>query len=212
MIGGPGLAVAPGNPIFQTLAPGVGDAYLARPAAKPSAAQPSRAIPLRPNRRAARFVKMVHNGIEYGIMAAYARRAGSCCTARTSASDTQRNRRGNHAAASTNVIEFDLQLRDIYRSLAATAVSRPGCWTWPAGAALTEDTSAHQVRGPVSDSGEAAGRSRGGHRRRPSRQAVPRHGLPCQRAFHTRGERRVPVPACVGHAEFLSSPATENPP
>jgi len=71
MIGGPDAAVRHLDPIFKTLAPGAGD------------------IPRTPGREgiggtaelgylhcgangAGHFVKMVHNGIEYGIMAAYA--------------------------------------------------------------------------------------------------------------------------------------------
>src|ERR1700736_2238812 len=71
MIGGPEPAVRHLDPIFKTLAPGTGD------------------IPRTPGREkidgtaelgylhcggngAGHFVKMVHNGIEYGIMAAYA--------------------------------------------------------------------------------------------------------------------------------------------
>ncbi len=71
MIGGPGEAVQRLDPIFRTLAPGTGG------------------IPRTPGRErsggtaelgylhcgpagAGHFVKMVHNGIEYGIMAAYA--------------------------------------------------------------------------------------------------------------------------------------------
>src|SRR6266852_479449 len=71
MIGGPDEAVSRLDPIFKTLAPGVGD------------------IPRTPGREgrkgtaetgylhcgangAGHFVKMVHNGIEYGLMQAYA--------------------------------------------------------------------------------------------------------------------------------------------
>src|SRR5262249_43432953 len=71
MIGGPDAAVQQLDPIFKTLAPGPGD------------------IPRTPGREGAKgtaelgylhcgangaghFVKMIHNGIEYGIMAAYA--------------------------------------------------------------------------------------------------------------------------------------------
>src|SRR5579862_6709729 len=75
MIGGPEPAVQRLDPIFKTLAPGPGD------------------IPRTPGREklggtaelgylhcgptgAGHFVKMVHNGIEYGIMAAYAEGLG----------------------------------------------------------------------------------------------------------------------------------------
>src|ERR1700722_13006586 len=71
MIGGPKAAVEHLDPIFKTIAPGIGD------------------IPVTPGRKndkgtavqgylhcgesgGGHFVKMVHNGIEYGIMAAYA--------------------------------------------------------------------------------------------------------------------------------------------
>ncbi|PWT98742.1 MAG: 6-phosphogluconate dehydrogenase (decarboxylating), partial [Candidatus Melainabacteria bacterium] len=71
MIGGPEIAVKHLDPIFKTLAPGIGN------------------IPKTPGRQkfnptaeqgylhcgptgAGHFVKMVHNGIEYGIMQAYA--------------------------------------------------------------------------------------------------------------------------------------------
>ena len=75
MIGGPTAAVKHLDPIFKTIAPGIGD------------------IPRTPGREkvsgtaeqgylhcgesgAGHFVKMVHNGIEYGIMAAYAEGLG----------------------------------------------------------------------------------------------------------------------------------------
>src|SRR6266545_4723610 len=75
MIGGPNQAVQRLDPLFKTLAPGVGD------------------IPHTPGRQkigstaeggylhcgangAGHFVKMVHNGIEYGVMAAYAEGLG----------------------------------------------------------------------------------------------------------------------------------------
>src|SRR5215468_12716499 len=75
MIGGPDQAVRRLDPAFQTLAPGVGD------------------VPRTPGREklvgtaeqgylhcgqsgGGHFVKMVHNGIEYGIMAAYAEGLG----------------------------------------------------------------------------------------------------------------------------------------
>ncbi len=71
MIGGPDDAVARLEPIFDTLAPGVGTAERT----------PGRTGEPTPEERgwlhcgpsgSGHFVKMVHNGIEYGIMAAYA--------------------------------------------------------------------------------------------------------------------------------------------
>ena len=71
MIGGPDEAVERLDPIFATLAPGVGSAE--RTPGRTGDPTPSEQGYLHcgPN-GAGHFVKMVHNGIEYGIMAAYA--------------------------------------------------------------------------------------------------------------------------------------------
>ncbi|GAA3766518.1 decarboxylating 6-phosphogluconate dehydrogenase [Microbacterium kribbense] len=71
MVGGPDAAVARLEPIFRTIAPGAGD----------TPRTPGRSGDLAPEELgylhcgpsgAGHFVKMVHNGIEYGIMAALA--------------------------------------------------------------------------------------------------------------------------------------------
>ena len=71
MIGGPDEAVTRLDPIFRTLAPGVDSA----PRTEGRSGEPSTAengyLHCGPT-GAGHFVKMVHNGIEYGIMAAYA--------------------------------------------------------------------------------------------------------------------------------------------
>jgi 6-phosphogluconate dehydrogenase len=71
MIGGEPSIVQHLDPIFQTLAPGVTNA----PRTRGATGEPSQAehgyLHCGPN-GAGHFVKMVHNGIEYGIMAAYA--------------------------------------------------------------------------------------------------------------------------------------------
>jgi 6-phosphogluconate dehydrogenase len=71
MIGGEDDVVAHLDPIFKTIAPGVGTAERT-PArtGEPSTAEHGY-LHCGPN-GAGHFVKMVHNGIEYGIMAAYA--------------------------------------------------------------------------------------------------------------------------------------------
>jgi 6-phosphogluconate dehydrogenase len=71
MIGGPNDTVKHLDPIFKTLAPGAGDVGRTpgRPANKGTAEQGYlHCGPV----GAGHFVKMVHNGIEYGIMQAYA--------------------------------------------------------------------------------------------------------------------------------------------
>ena len=71
MIGGEGAVVLHLDPIFRALAPGVGSA----PRTPGSAGEADQAeegyLHCGPN-GAGHFVKMVHNGIEYGLMAAYA--------------------------------------------------------------------------------------------------------------------------------------------
>ena len=71
MIGGEEAAVARLDPIFRALAPGVGAAARTpRREGVPSSAEHGY-LHCGPN-GAGHFVKMVHNGIEYGVMAAYA--------------------------------------------------------------------------------------------------------------------------------------------
>ena len=71
MIGGPDGAVERLDPLFATLAPGVGAApRLDRRTGEPSGAEQGY-LHCGPS-GAGHFVKMVHNGIEYGLMASYA--------------------------------------------------------------------------------------------------------------------------------------------
>jgi 6-phosphogluconate dehydrogenase len=69
MIGGPAGAVSRLDPIFQTLAPGRGT-VAPTPGRNPGTAE-SGYLHCGPE-GAGHFVKMVHNGIEYGLMQAYA--------------------------------------------------------------------------------------------------------------------------------------------
>ncbi len=71
MIGGDPAAVSRLDPVFRTLAPGKGslEATPGRPAGRGTAEEGY--LHCGPS-GAGHFVKMVHNGIEYGIMAAYA--------------------------------------------------------------------------------------------------------------------------------------------
>src|SRR6266481_2398416 len=75
MIGGEAEVVGHLDPIFTTLAPGAGDIArtLGREATGGTAEQGY--LHCGPN-GAGHFVKMVHNGIEYGVMAAYAEGLG----------------------------------------------------------------------------------------------------------------------------------------
>ncbi len=77
MIGGPDTAVNRLDPIFNTLAPGLGD--VERTSGRSKENPPGTAergyLHCGPN-GAGHFVKMVHNGIEYGLMASYAEGLG----------------------------------------------------------------------------------------------------------------------------------------
>ncbi len=71
MIGGPDAAVAALEPIFDTLAPGVDGAVRTHGRSGEAAPEERGWLHCGPS-GAGHFVKMVHNGIEYGLMAAYA--------------------------------------------------------------------------------------------------------------------------------------------
>jgi 6-phosphogluconate dehydrogenase len=71
MIGGPDQAVERLDPIFATLAPGVESADRTPGRSGEPTASEQGYLHCGPN-GAGHFVKMVHNGIEYGVMAAYA--------------------------------------------------------------------------------------------------------------------------------------------
>ena len=72
MIGGEDEIVERLDPIFATLAPGVGDRRAHRRVDRASRPGRSRATCTAGPNGAGHFTKMVHNGIEYGLMAAYA--------------------------------------------------------------------------------------------------------------------------------------------
>jgi len=71
MIGGPKEAVQRLDPIFQTLAPGIGDIPRTPGREKLGGTAEQGYIHCGPS-GSGHFVKMVHNGIEYGMMQAYA--------------------------------------------------------------------------------------------------------------------------------------------
>ena len=75
MIGGEQKIVKHLDPIFATLAPGAGDIPRTPGREKAGGTAEQGYLHCGPN-GAGHFVKMVHNGIEYGIMAAYAEGLG----------------------------------------------------------------------------------------------------------------------------------------
>jgi 6-phosphogluconate dehydrogenase len=75
MIGGPDAAVARLDPLLRTLAPGIGAAPRT-PDRPPNRGTAEQGYLHCGQSGAGHFVKMVHNGIEYGIMASYAEGMG----------------------------------------------------------------------------------------------------------------------------------------
>lgn len=138
MIGGPSEAVQRLDPIFKTLAPGSGDIPRTPGFEKRTSTAELGYIHCGPS-GSGHFVKMVHNGIEYGIMQAYAE-----------GFDIFRN--ANSPSLPEN-IRYDLNLPDIAEVWRRGSVV--SSWLLDLTAmALTEDPALSRYTGFVQDSGE----------------------------------------------------------
>jgi 6-phosphogluconate dehydrogenase len=151
MIGGPDGAVKRLDPIFATLAPGRGDIDRTPGRDKLGGTAEMGYLHCGPS-GAGHFVKMVHNGIEYGIMAAYAEGLGVLKSANIG-KQKQVVSAENTPLRDPELYQYDLNLTDI------TEVWRRGSvvasWLLDlTAAALTEDPKLAKFEGRVSDSGE----------------------------------------------------------
>jgi 6-phosphogluconate dehydrogenase len=150
MIGGEVDVVSHLNPIFRNLAPGVGDIPLT-PGSKGDGTAEHGYLHCGPN-GAGHFVKMVHNGIEYGIMAAYAEGLSILRSANVG------NQKQGIDAETTPLRDpehyrFDLDLSDIAEVWRRGSVI--ASWLLDLTAtALHEDSTLSRFAGRVSDSGE----------------------------------------------------------
>jgi len=150
MIGGEAEAVERLDPIFSRLAPGSGD--IARtPGREKNGTSVEGYLHCGPN-GAGHFVKMVHNGIEYGIMAAYAEGFGILRSANigkqehTVDAETTPLRDPEH-------YQYDLDLPDIAEVWRRGSVI--ASWLLDlAASALIKDPRLGSFQGRVSDSGE----------------------------------------------------------
>ncbi len=151
MFGGPADAAQHLDPIFKTLAPGRGTIDRTKGREKLGGTAEEGYLHCGPS-GAGHFVKMVHNGIEYGIMAAYAEglnvlhHANVGKQSRQASAELTPLRHPEH-------YQYDLNLADI------TEVWRRGSvvasWLLDLTAiALAEDPECSQFAGRVSDSGE----------------------------------------------------------
>jgi 6-phosphogluconate dehydrogenase len=151
MIGGSKQAVQHLDPIFKTLAPGIGD--IPRTEGREELGGSAERGYLHCGKSGAgHFVKMVHNGIEYGLMAAYAE--GMNILAHANVGKTMQS----HDAETTPLrnpeeFQFDLNLRDIAEVWRRGSVIASWLLDLTA-AALTRDPTLANFDGRVSDSGE----------------------------------------------------------
>ena len=107
MIGGETDVVKRLDPIFATLAPGTGDIPRTPGREKIGGTAEQGYLHCGPN-GAGHFVKMVHNGIEYGIMAAYAEGLGILRDANVGKQDA-RDRCRDDAAARSRALSIRFQ-------------------------------------------------------------------------------------------------------
>jgi 6-phosphogluconate dehydrogenase len=152
MIGGPDEAVQRLDPIFKTLAPGPGDIPRTAGREHTSAGTSEHGYLHCGQNGAGHFVKMVHNGIEYGLMAAYAEGLGILRAAnigkQTQAADAETTplRVPEH-------YQYDMNLSDIAEVWRRGSVI--ASWLLDLTAtALLEDPALSKFTGRVSDSGE----------------------------------------------------------
>ncbi len=138
MIGGPKTAVDRLDPIFNALAPGLG-AIARTPGRDARDSRAERGYIHAGPAGAGHFVKMIHNGIEYGLMQAYAEGFDIL--------------RGKADARLPNAERFNLDLADIAEVWRRGSVI--SSWLLDLGAmALAEDSSLANFTGAVEDSGE----------------------------------------------------------
>jgi 6-phosphogluconate dehydrogenase len=151
MIGGEEKIVKQLDPIFATLAPGLGEIPRTPGREKAAGTAEQGYLHCGPN-GAGHFVKMVHNGIEYGIMAAYAEGLGVLRAANV-------GKQKHEADAETTPLrdpehyQYDLSLPDITEVWRRGSVIASWLLDLTANALIADPTLA-KFAGRVSDSGE----------------------------------------------------------
>jgi len=151
MIGGEKEIVQSLDPVFRTLAPGIGDIPRTVGRAENQGTAELGYLHCGPN-GAGHFVKMVHNGIEYGVMAAYAegmnvlKNANIGKSAQTVDAETTPLRDPGH-------YQYDFNLTDISEVWRRGSVIASWLLDLTANS-LVKDPSLRNFAGRVSDSGE----------------------------------------------------------
>ena len=152
MIGGEAAVVQRLDPIFAALAPGKGD-IPATPGREKSGGTAEQGYLHCGGNGAGHFVKMVHNGIEYGIMAAYAEGFGILRSADIGKHSGQAADAETTPLRSPEEYQFELNLPDIAEVWRRGSVIASWLLDLTA-AALIEDPQLSKFTGRVSDSGE----------------------------------------------------------
>jgi 6-phosphogluconate dehydrogenase len=151
MIGGEKAVVQHLDPIFATLAPGLGNISRTPGRERLNGTAEQGYLHCGPN-GAGHFVKMVHNGIEYGLMAAYAEGLGVLKSANVGM------RQGESDAETTPLrnpehYQYDFNLTDVAEVWRRGSVVASWLLDLTA-SALVADPKLAQFAGRVSDSGE----------------------------------------------------------
>jgi 6-phosphogluconate dehydrogenase len=151
MIGGEAQVVSRLDPIFRRLAPGAGDVPRTPGREKIDGTAELGYLHCGPN-GAGHFVKMVHNGIEYGLMAAYAEGLGILREANIGKQKTAVDAETTPLRYPEHY-QYELNLHDIAEVWRRGSVVASWLLDLTA-AALVEDPALSKFAGRVSDSGE----------------------------------------------------------
>jgi 6-phosphogluconate dehydrogenase len=151
MIGGPEAAVKYLDPIFKTIAPGIGDASRTPGREKMGGTAENGYLHCGQS-GGGHFVKMVHNGIEYGMMAAYAEGLGVLQAANIG-KHTEQIDAETTPLRDPEHYQYDFNLPDVAEVWRRGSVI--ASWLLDlAASALAEDPQLAKFSGRVSDSGE----------------------------------------------------------
>ncbi len=151
MIGGEKAVVQQLDPVFATLAPGIGNISRTPGREKLDGTAEQGYLHCGPN-GAGHFVKMVHNGIEYGIMAAYAEGLGVLKSAAVGKGQSETDAETT-PLRNPEHYQYDFNLTDVAEVWRRGSVVASWLLDLTANA-LVADPGLAQFAGRVSDSGE----------------------------------------------------------
>jgi 6-phosphogluconate dehydrogenase len=152
MIGGEIEVIQRLDPIFAALAPGIGDIPRTPGRDKIDGTAERGYLHCGPN-GAGHFVKMVHNGIEYGIMEAYAEGLSILRSANVGKQEKSETDAETTPLRDPEHYQYDMNVRDIAEVWRRGSVIASWLLDLTAGA-LVQDPNLSRFAGRVSDSGE----------------------------------------------------------